>query len=766
MSTVIAFDSETLRIAAGNIAPSMVCGIFTTRADDGTLVTELLGNHPDDGLEAMIEWMLTDEEVLIVTQNGGFDYAVICRTFPRLIPLVFDALTEGRATDTLWREKLLNLSTTGRLEKLEMPDGSKVDIRYSMEALAEKYLGLDLSADKGDIEESWRANYSTLDGWKAEDYPDEARDYAIVDGEHTLRIFEAQEARKEEWSMATTETEEFQLVKSFVLYLMSAWGMEGDPEAIDEMEASTSKVIEANKDLLERSGILRSAGRIGPPYKKDLERAYDVLVEEFGVGGLPDEIEDEDWNDYAPVFENVIPPIKFKKAAGEPGSIDTKRLQAHLAVLYKQLGQIPEMTEGGEKSEPQIKCDAEVQEYLALHCPIMAQYHERKALAKIVTQMIPVLRSGPVIYPSYDAIKETGRTSSFDGGKFREDGKEVRLYPSVNIQQIPNEIKGLDPRRCFRPRAGTVFFDVDFTGLELACVGHVTYGLFGESVHRDLYNAGVDLHGYLGAQLALHSSPRENEEKPWLVSLTADFQNAIRDEGIGSEAMAVFEAFKALKTHEDEEVQEFFKHYRNFAKPVGLGFPGGLGPATMVEFARKTYGIVMTEGEATSYRDFWRATYPEMPRFFDWINGQTDDYNGDGETKYVYTTPMGMVRRGASFCAAANGMCMQSPGAEAALMGTILVSRACYDPTQESVLFGCRPIAFVHDQIIGETTTDPALWAAQCEEVARLLRTGAEMVLSSIKMRTDEALLTTVWSKGAKPVRDEQGILQPWRPVA
>ncbi len=79
-------------------------------------------------------------------------------------------------------------------------------------------------------------------------------------------------------------------------------------------------------------------------------------------------------------------------------------------------------------------------------------------------------------------------------------------------------------------------------------------------------------------------------------------------------------------------------------------------------------------------------------------------------------------------------------------------------------LYGCRPIAFVHDQNIGETTKDEELWAPQCEEAARLMREGAEMVLTSMKVRTDEALLTSVWTKAAEPVRDEAGVLQVWRP--
>jgi hypothetical protein len=763
MTDLLFFDSETHRIAAGRIAPPMICGIFTVLGGE-RYETQVKGNHPDDGLEDMLEWMLTDDDIKIVTQRGGFDYAVICTTFPRLIPLVYAKLIAGKATDTMWREKLLNLSTTGRLDNLTLPDGSSKRILYNMGAMAANYLGIDMSEEKENIEESWRANYGTLDGWLAAEYPDDAMKYAVGDGEMTGDIYFAQESRLEQFGFASVETEEFQIVKDFVLYMMSAWGMETDPEATAEMAAKVQVVMDDTKDLLEQSGILRGEGRFGAPYTKDMDNALDLILREFGTDFYQEfDEQSDDWSEVGAWL--VEQGVKMKKAKGKLGSMNQAKLQAHLAKLYKHLGEIPPMTDGGEKGEPQIKCDAEVQEYLAVKCPVMEQYHQRASLGKIKDQMLPVLRSGPVVYPSYDAIKETGRTSSFDGGKVK-GSKVLRNYPSVNIQQIPNLIRGLDPRQCFRPRAGTVFFDVDFTGLELACVGHITGELFGHSVHRDLYNAGVDLHGYLGAQLALNSTPTATEEKPWLPTLALDFQAGVREEGVVGDPMAVYEIFKGLKGHDGDHVADFFKHFRSFAKPVGLGFPGGLGPATMVEFARKTYGVIMTEEEASAYRDFWRETYPEMPQFFDWINGQTDPYNGSsGDSYYTYTTPMGLVRRGASFCAAANGCCMQSPGAEAAMMGAVLVSRACYDPTQSSVLYGCRPIAFVHDQLIGETTKDPQKWAAQCEEVAKLMREGAEMVLTSITMRTDEALLTSVWTKAAEPVRNpETQDLQVWTP--
>ena len=185
----------------------------------------------------------------------------------------------------------------------------------------------------------------------------------------------------------------------------------------------------------------------------------------------------------------------------------------------------------------------------------------------------------------------------------------------------------------------------------------------------------------------------------------------------------------------------------------------------MVDFSRKTYGVIMTEDEAREFREVWRETYPEMPEYFDWVNANTDPYNdGDGEKLYWYESPLGMIRRGATFCAVANGKCMQTPGAEGAKTAMILLQRECYDPTMGSVLYGCRPIAFVHDQIIGETTEDESLWHDQCMRVKEIMCESMEMVLPDVKMRSDEAHLTSVWTKSSEPVYGEGGRLIPWTP--
>ena len=70
------------------------------------------------------------------------------------------------------------------------------------------------------------------------------------------------------------------------------------------------------------------------------------------------------------------------------------------------------------------------------------------------------------------------------------------------------------------------------------------------------------------------------------------------------------------------------------------------------------------------------------------------------------TSPLGMYRAGASYCAAANGAALQTPTAEGAKGAVFDVARACCDPEEKSILLGCRPLLFVHDELILEIPED------------------------------------------------------------
>jgi len=738
---VVAFDTETYPIGPGALAPKAVCGSFAERID-GEVVKALLGNHPDDALEGTILSLLESEDVTIVTHSGGYDWSVSMASYPRLIPAIFAAALAGRFTDTKWREKLLNLSTSGRLDKLLLPDGSKADIKYGLADLELKYTGNDRRAEKvqgaaGEGDDHWRLAYAALDGWRASEYPEDAAAYALADAEATLLVYEAQEQRKVDFPHASTATEEFRTATHVALYLMSAHGVEVDPARVAEIRAQADAKIAECEGPLVAAGLIEAA----QPARPHANQAKKVAA--LAAQGVADPA------------ALAAAGIKFVEA--RPSKRNTKAIQAYVGALYRLLGEVPAMTAGGER-EPQIQLDAEVQKYLASRDPLMDHYYGRQSLQKILEQL-DILESGPVIYPQYDVLKETGRTSSYGNARDREP-----LYPSANIQQVPGERDGIDPRSGYRPRAGRAFIDSDITNLELATVAQVTHDLHVqglipcESVHLLKYNARVDLHGYLATSLQLQLAT----DGPG-----REFQQACRAEGILSDPEACYEAFMLCKRHSEEPVRKWFAESRKFAKPVGLGFPGGLGPDTLVEFAWGTYDVRMTAEQASDAREVWRLTYPEMPYFFRWIEGQTDNVNEQterGEQLYWYETPLGMVRRGATYCAAANGKCMQSPGAEVAETWAIMVQRECYDPTQRSVLLGVRPVAFVHDQIVAETTLDRALWHDQAMRVRDLLVEHARLILPDVNIRSDETHLTSVWSKASGPVLGPDGRLVPWEP--
>lgn len=742
---VVAFDTETHQIGPGAVAPRIVCASFAERSPES--IESFLfaqGDALRDVIEAHIQAAIEGDT--IVTHNGGFDYACVCATWPEMIPLVFEALESGNCVDTLWDEKLLNLSLTGRLDEVPLPDGSSFDVDYSLAGLERQYLGLDRSAEKDDQEDHWRIHYGLLDGLSADEFPPDAAAYAMKDAEGTLLVHEAQRTKLREFPHASVATGSFQLLSSFCLYLETAWGMATDQAAVAAMRVQLDRVLAANRDLLLASGVLR--GGAGPvPHKRHLEQANDIAMQL----GVPLPVED-----WAPLVHRLTElGVKFK--APEDESVCEAELQRVAADAYRRAGAIPTLTAGKVKNGvrvPAIKLGEEETEFLATVCPIMAQYHVRKSLRKLATNQLPILESAPVVHFKYDALKETTRTSSYGNAKGRP-----ALFPAANGQQVPKAIEGgelnVDPRRGYRPRDGTVFFDVDLHCLELACVGQITHDLFGESVHLDLYNAGYDLHAVLAAQILLNT----RVEGP-----AAEVQQSLP-----TDRREAHDVFKAFKSCGEPALERVYKHYRNLAKPNGLGFPGGIGPAKMVVLARTAYGVLMTEDEARHIREVWRATYPEMPRYMKWIESQRDWRNelrssaGEPIDLYQYVTPMGAVRVGCTYTSMANGKAMQSPGAEAAKAGNNAVVRACYDPTRASVLYGCRPIAFVHDQIIGETTRDESRWHAQCLAVSDLMVQAAKVALPKVNMRT-EPLLTRVWSKSAEPVFDGSGRLIPWEP--
>lgn len=695
--TSIALDTETFPMATYAVAPKLVCVSLASWADDKkTVHRNLLGNG-DPELHDTIRAILVDPEVEIIGHNIKYDMAVIVNYFPDLMEMVWAAYDACRIHDTRVREKLLNLVTTGRLEFMNLPDGTAKPISYSLGALVKHY-GIGDRDDVKNSDDAWRTHYQMLDGKRAVYYPAEAMEYAQTDASDTLLVYEEQEQVAEailtERGLEAFTTEVFHTGVDFALYFMTAWGMTID---LNKM-AEVAKMVE--QELApERLKLLTASGILRPP----------VLPREYKTT-----------------------PGKFTK--GKPASVDRKKLLAHVERVCLEHGIEVQKTEPTDRApEGQTKADAEVMEMLGGLDPVLAEYQHRQSLQKLVTTELPRM-SGGIVHPMFDVLKETGRTSSSAND----------LYASGNIQNV-------DPRArpCYVPRPGWLLCSVDFSQLEFCSMAQKCLDLGFESVMAQRLNA-------CRCKGLSHDKDCQSDPHAFLASrlcyaLDSNFRQLCDEAGI----VDPFPTFFECKGSENPAARELFKKYRKLSKPVGFGLPGGLGNKTFVSFARGVYKVIVTLEEAEQLRQLWFETYPEMKQYFSWIeNDCIDVWNQD---RYVYRTPLGMWRSGCAYTAAANGALLQSPAADGAKMATYDVVRACYDSSLGSCLFGTRPVAFIHDEILIELPDDEYAHD-RAQEVQRFMAGAMQRIMSQVPIKTN-AVLMRRWMKDIDPTFDGNGRL-------
>lgn len=793
---VLAFDTETFRIGPDAIAPKMVCVTAAFRDEEGRVQTILTGNG-DDCVEDDLRDLFAPGHIL-VGLNTAYDLLVIANSYPDLEPLIWAKLEAGEVDDVAIREMLLNLSTSGMLDEVELPDGSLTRISYSMEALALKYHGLDLSEDKSDPN-SPRLNYYTMDGLPAAHYPKKYQDYATGDAIETLEIYESQdEVIEGETGYASCATSTFHTSADFALFCITDEGMAVDHEEVERMRSWLAEELSP-----EKHAPLYEAGILEPPlprrpFANQAKKAAAIVEERGGeVKVIPDGTTpkgkprfryEADWEPHLDAIREAgirIADPQNEKRKDEP-------LRAKVKEVAERVSYGLKLTDGG-----QISTDKEVLGDLEDFDPLLRIYAHRQKLQKLVTTDLPRMewprKSGQfadVVHFPFNVLVKTTRTSSRTNDK----------YPSGNGQQVHPKVRG-----CFIPRPGNVLCSVDYSSLELVCVAEITYNLFGEkSVHWQKVNADYNMHAFLGAQMA--------------AALDPEFATWCEDMGVElDEFDDVYGAFMLLET----ENPDFFKLWRKLAKPTGLGFPGGLGPLKMLDFAKNQYGvnfITIAEDRAEEHpeefedpsrsvlyhawdlyemkkADFewnptlrgvqlagrirdeiWHATYPEMRRYFKHIAEECQDvrnpvigYDEDKEQEIAglcYTTPMGMFRAACSFTSAANGKAMQSPAAEGAKGAVIDVVREVRDASRQSILYGCRVVNFVHDELILEFPDEgPDSLHDRATTVQRIMENSMSRVIKHTKVRTEAALMER-WAKEADPVFDDQGRLAIWRPAA
>lgn len=307
--------------------------------------------------------------------------------------------------------------------------------------------------------------------------------------------------------------------------------------------------------------------------------------------------------------------------------------------------------------------------------------------------------------------------------RFRTPIKTGRVSSSApNLQNIPR-MPGF--REAAVPRnPGWLFAQADYSSLELHTLAQACRLLVGYSKLGDALNRKEDVHLRIGAAT----------------------------KGIAYE--------DALPRKKEPE----FKALRNLGKVANFGFGGGLGAAKMVDYARDSYGVIMTEDQARELKEVWLDTFDELRHYFRHIDGLLKDVYWDeeqerevrtGSVRHLYTD---RIRGGCYYTEAANSYFqgLASDGAKEALYEVV---RECKIGT--GPLAGCIPVLMIHDEILLETPPETAHEAAL--ELQRIMETEMARWIPDYPTTAPPALMSR-WYKNAEAVYDADGRLVPWQP--
>lgn len=341
---------------------------------------------------------------------------------------------------------------------------------------------------------------------------------------------------------------------------------------------------------------------------------------------------------------------------------------------------------------------------------VLSQY---TSMIKIKSTYLPVLYSG-VDYPintQFETILETGRISSF-----RPNLNNIpRGGEKTLLQRLQQRI-----RQCFVPRPGFVFCSFDYNMLELCTLAQCLLWFFGNSKMADAINAGYDLHTLFAAEQLLHISYDE-----------------------------------AVARKKEKHVGDM----RQLAKVGNFGLGGGMGAASLVDFAKDTYNVYITIQEARELKEKWLTAFPEMRLYFKLIGSMMRGYDDRGQSigdmeQFV----SGRIRGRARYCAMANSF-FQGLAADGAKAALYALQKASY--LMSGALYGSRCVAFFYDEFLMEHPIETAHERAFIQTDIAIKE--MKNVVPDVRVSGLPALMEC-WMKEADTVYNRSGRLIPWKP--
>lgn len=724
---IVGLDTESWLIDRALVAPPLVCMQYTqevsvceppTYRSGGEVLHLLLSPDQERARSIFEKWLASS--VILVLHNAAHDIACFIVHWPDLAEAILDKLARGEIHCTVMRQKLLDCAL-GRLQ-----DEKFTDEDYGLEAVAAGF-----GYDK-DASDPWRKRYAELWDVPVELWPYEADKYARKDPEAAVVVWLGQERCDETWAAARGSSVLYagggvgecsrRTEASFDLHTARAWGLRTHQGRTEALMAETRAKIEAWRVELQAAGLVRALtdrgrslalSRLGlklkpkdPIQKKQVDETPDSALlhqlspEERTLYADPDPSTPKATKQARMLSATAAYPQRRKLT--KTGEAKARERADAMGLKGRRAGDLRQYLTP-EEQLAYISCDADAA--VLSGDPDLIKVCDYGSAGNLLTGVEDLAEGYELpLQAGFDALKATGRTSSFKPGK----GSPLRG------KQLQNFDKDSGARTCCIPRPGNGYIQVDMPGAELHAHAQNCMEQFKTSRLAEELNAGID---------------------PLLAF------------GIKKLGVPYADAFARKK-------EKQFKDARSRSKPALYGFPGGMGDEKFVLYSRAQWDTLFTLEEAGQLRREWLDHYYENQLYFDWV-GKNERANGGAIRQFKSER----WRGAATYTAKCNGY-FQGRCADAMLSVLRVVVRETFRRT--SPLYGFHLVNYVHDEIIMEGPLD------RCSDAAKRLSAIALTVFNEwidlvpIKAEKMEPTVMLCWSKDAAPILDANGNLLPW----
>lgn len=722
--TPVGFDVETFMIK-NNTAPEVVCMSFYDPRE-----TEKKGYllNTTDGIREVARYLI-DDSVWLIAHNACFDAITTSVLTPELFALFFRAYDKGRVHCTKLREAMLLVGgpdNYGEMRSVTQGTASPVS-GLSLAGCLWNYFGKDVTSSKvktsgfgSKQQDIWRLRYHELIGWSVDDYEVEAVDYAIGDAEWALGVFLQQQIKSARLSAPIMrahnctgnildDAQRQATAEYCLMYMSFKTGVKVDQTKIED--ANTAIKAEHER-LVQRVAPFKF-------YKKAAKKARGYTVASSRVRAC---------------FDRAYKLLQYT----EPSIYTDTSLQKGKPVLSVAKGPRDNLTRMIDKAiehnitpTTRVPLTQSAQDELTILSDAIRTFAECEALWKEANTFIKGLRRSRLskdvrLRFNLHGLVATGRTASSD----------------PNMQNLP---RGGAVRNCITTHPGHIFIINDYSNAEMRSLAEVNWNeQDGES------------------QLAIEY----RKDKDFDPHLFAAYQ--MLNIELGTEL--TFDDAKAIYADKKHAQYKQMKKYRTLAKILNFGLAGGLSHVSFVDYARG-YKVYLSIGESKRLCDMWKQVWSEMGVYFQKRSDlfrtdmMGDELTSEAERTYLFKQSL-RARYLRKYTVSCNTP-FQGISADGAKSAVIQTFKECYF-MKKSPLYRCKPVLFIHDEIVLECpydgTEESHLKAsAAAMRLSKVMEEQMELYTPNIPA-VAEPTLSTHWTKDAESDIVD-GVIQIWTPA-